>query len=166
MNRFAMSVLLLASLSAPALAQSGSTMSMPPSVSSDAAAKTVKVAFVSGHTMNNNGLNYNGDAKGEKTLTVPLGWTIEMSLANEGKLPHDFAVLTGSSLPANIGGAKLAFPDAASKVLAPGAGAETSKFVANRPGTYLIVCRVGRHAANGMYVKMVVSNSVKEASYK
>jgi FtsP/CotA-like multicopper oxidase with cupredoxin domain len=142
------------------------TAAQPPVVTSDAATKTVKVGFVAGHGTHNNGLNYNGDAKGEKTLTVPLGWTVEVSLSNAGRLPHDFAIVNGTTVPANIGTARLAFPDAASKVITTGATADTVKFTASRPGTYLILCRVGRHAANGMYVKLTVANGVKAVSYK
>ena len=47
-------------------------------VTSDAATKTVRLNLVAGQGAANNGLNYNGSAKGEKTLTVPLGWTVEV----------------------------------------------------------------------------------------
>lgn len=165
MNRLALSAVLLTAL-APALAQSSGTASAPPTVTSRAATKTVQVGFVSGHEGHNNGLNYNGDAKGEKTLTVPLGWTVEVSLSNAGKMPHDFAVVAGSTLPTDFSKVRLAFPNAATSVIAPGGAAATTRFVANRPGTYLILCRVGRHAQNGMYVKMTVSNSVKAPTYR
>ncbi|PYE49966.1 sulfocyanin-like copper-binding protein [Deinococcus yavapaiensis] len=155
--------------SMPTMAQAAPSTTAPlptTSVTTDTATKTVKVVFVAGHDTANNGLNYNGDAKGEKTLTVPLGWTIEVTLANGGRMPHDFAVVSGASVPSNVGGAKLAFKDAATQVTMPGMVSPTTKFVANRPGSYLILCRVGRHAANGMYVKLVVANSLKEATYR
>lgn len=169
MNRLALSAVLLTAL-APALAQPSATVSgtasAPPTVTSRAATKTVQVGFVSGHGGHNNGLNYNGDARGEKILTVPLGWTVEVSLGNAGKMPHDFAVVAGSAVPSDFSKVRLAFPSAATSVVAPGGPAATTRFVANRPGTYLILCRVGRHAQNGMYVKMVVSNSVKAPTYR
>ncbi|WP_180970261.1 cupredoxin domain-containing protein [Deinococcus planocerae] len=165
MNRLA---LLASLLIGSALAQtSGSTPAATgPVVTSDATSKTVRVNFVSGQGGHNNGLNYNGDAKGDKTLTVPLGWTVEVSLSNAGRMPHDFAVVAGSALPANIGQARLAFPDAATTVVMPGGAAQNTRFTANRPGTYLILCRVGRHAQNGMYVKMTVSNGLRAATYQ
>lgn len=142
-------------------------MSQAPTITANAASKTVKVGFVAGHGTHNNGLNYNGDAKGEKTLTVPLGWTVEVSLSNAGKMPHDFAVVAGTALPANPFTARLAFPNAATTVTAPGTSAAApATFVANRPGTYFILCRVGKHAQNGMYLKLNVVNGVKTATYQ
>lgn len=142
-------------------------MDMPPVIKTDSATKTVQVTFVAGHTMNNNGFNYNGDAKGEKTLTVPLGWTVELTLNNTGRFPHDFAVIAGTALPANPFSAPLAFPNAAISVVAPaGMSAAPAKFVVNRPGTYFILCRIGKHAQNGMYLKLKVANGVKAASYQ
>lgn len=136
------------------------------SVTSDAAKKTVKVVLVAGQGTANNGMNYNGDAKGEKTLTVPLGWTVEVTLANAGRMPHDIAVVGGTSVPSNVGGAALAFKDAATQVAMPNMVAPAVTFVADRAGSYLMLCRVGRHAANGMYVKLVVSGSAREATYR
>ncbi len=142
-------------------------MDMPPTIKADSAEKTVQVTFVAGHGMNNNGLNYNGDAKGEKTLTVPLGWTVEVNLNNTGRMPHDFAVIAGSTLPANPATTALAFPDAATAIVPPaGATAAPAKFIANRPGTYFILCRVGKHAQNGMYVKMQILEGAKVVTYK
>ncbi|WP_216324133.1 sulfocyanin-like copper-binding protein [Deinococcus aestuarii] len=167
MKRLALAASLLATA---ALAQtSGTTTAQPtmgPVVTTNADTKTVQVNFVAGEGGHNNGLNYNGDAKGEKTLTVPLGWTIEVRLSNAGRMPHDFAVVAGAAVPANTGQARLAFPDAATKVVLPTGAAEGAKFTANRPGTYLILCRVGRHAQNGMYVKMTVANGLRTASYQ
>lgn len=168
MKTLLMTALFLTSL---AQAQTSGTaapaMDMPPVIKTDGGTKTVQVTFVAGHTMNNNGLNYNGDAKGEKTLTVPLGWTVELSLNNTGRFPHDFAVIAGTSLPANPFSARLAFPNAASSVVAPaGSLPAPAKFVVNRPGTYFILCRIGKHAQNGMYVKLKVVNGAKVASYQ
>lgn len=164
-------LVLLACLSLPAaVAQTAASTTAPmtPSaiVTSDAASKTVRVNFTAGHGTHNNGLNYNGDAKGEKTLTVPLGWAVEVRLSNAGRLPHDFAVFTGTAVPANLGTARLAFANAAAPVTAPGGTAEPVKFAADRPGSYVILCRVGRHAQNGMYLKMTVANGIKAPSYR
>ncbi|MFC4424931.1 sulfocyanin-like copper-binding protein [Deinococcus navajonensis] len=170
MKKPVMTAFLLASA---ALAQTSGTtapmtgMAMPPAIKADAAKKTVQVTFVAGHGTTNNGLNYNGDAKGEKTLTVPLGWTVEVTLNNTGRMPHDFAVIAGSTLPANPFTARLAFPNAATTVVPPaGSTAAPAKFIANRPGTYFILCRVGKHAQNGMYVKMQVVNGAKAVTYQ
>ena len=167
MQRLLFSALLIATATAQAQGSTPQPAPQPPTLTMDAASKTVKVKFVAGHGSHNNGLNYNGDAKGEKTLTVPLGWTVEVGLSNAGKMPHDFAVVAGTALPASPFTARLAFPNAATSVLAAGAPAPTSTtFVANRPGTYFILCRVGKHAQNGMYLKLNVVNGVKTATYQ
>lgn len=172
MKRLALPASLLATvlLTTVALAQTSGTttapQSMEPVVTTDAASKTVRVNFVAGQGSHNNGLNYNGDARGEKTLTVPLGWTVEVRLGNAGRMPHDFAVVAGSTPPTNAAQTRLAFGGAATKVVLPGGAAEAATFTANRPGTYLILCRVGRHAQNGMYLKMTVANGIKTASYE
>lgn len=165
MKPLALTVLVLA---APALAQTAAPSTDPaPVVTTDAASKTVRVNFIAGHGDHNRGLNYNGDAKGEKTLTVPLGWTVEVGLDNAGKMPHDFAVVNGLDVPANPMAAHLAFTGAATSVLAPGGKTGTpTKFTANRPGAYLILCRVGKHAQNGMYVKLNVVNGLRAATYR
>lgn len=167
MNRALLSAGLLASTALAQTTGTATPQATPaPVVTTNAASKTVQVSFVAGEGSHNNGLNYNGDAKGEKTLTVPLGWTVEVRLSNAGRMPHDFAVLTGTQPPASPLTARLAFADAATTVNAPGGAAASTKFVVNRPGTYLILCRVGRHAQNGMYVKMTVANGIRAASYK
>ncbi|GHF74762.1 sulfocyanin-like copper-binding protein [Deinococcus ficus] len=171
MKNTVMTALLLASTSA-VLAQTAApatttTPAQPPVITADAAKKLVKISFVAGHGTHNNGLNYNGDAKGEKTLTVPLGWTVEVSLSNAGRMPHDMAIVAGTALPADPFKARLAFPNAATAVVAPsGATAAPTTFVVNRPGSYFVLCRVGKHAQNGMYVKLNVVNGAKAVTYK
>ncbi|WP_407570274.1 sulfocyanin-like copper-binding protein [Deinococcus altitudinis] len=179
MNRTALSALFLstavfaqtASLSplagaSAAPAAQPAPMNMAAVVVNDAATRTAKVNLVAGQGTANNGLNYNGASKGEKTLTVPLGWTVEVTLTNAGRAPHNMLVLTGSALPTAIDPARVPFPGAVTKVIAPGGAAETTKFTANRPGSYTLLCGVGRHAQNGMYIKLVVTNSVKAATYQ
>ncbi len=141
-------------------------MNMAAVVVNDAATKTVTVNLVAGQGPANNGLNYNGSSKGEKTLTVPLGWTVEVSLTNAGRAPHNMLVLAGPNLPATLSPARVSFPGAATKVIAPGAAGEMTKFTANRPGSYYLLCGVGKHAQAGMYIKLVVANSIKEATYQ
>jgi len=171
-------LIMTAFLSASVFAQTGTTSTtsttgtthsdhtMGMAVTNDAAKKTVKVNLMSGMGTANNGLNYNGDAKGEKTLTVPLGWTVEVTLGNSGRAPHDVLAFAGSTIPATIDRSKVAFKGASTPVVGPGQAAVMTSFVASRPGPYVLLCSVGRHAANGMWIKMNVANGIKEASYK
>ena len=75
-------------------------------------------------------------------------------------------VLAGPNLPTTFNPARVPFAGAATKVIAPGGPGEMTKFTANRPGSYYLLCTVGRHAQNGMYVKLVVANSVRAATYE
>lgn len=135
-------------------------------VSSDAATRTVRVNLIAGQGTMNNGLNFNGAAKGDKTLTVPLGWTVEVAFSNMGRAPHNALVLAGPNLPTTFNPAKVPFAGASTKVIAPGGAGEKTTFVANRPGSYYLLCAVGKHAQNGMYIKMVVANSIKAATFQ
>ncbi|WP_027481590.1 sulfocyanin-like copper-binding protein [Deinococcus pimensis] len=178
MNRSISTALTLAAVlsASAALAQSGTTSTtttttqaapaMVMAVTSDASTKTVKVNLMSGMGTANGGLNYNGDSKGDKTLTVPLGWTVEVMLGNSGRMPHNALVFAGSAVPATIDPSKVAFKGAATAVVGPGQTPVSTSFVASRPGSYVLLCGVGRHAANGMWIKMTVANGIKEASYK
>lgn len=153
----------------PATSAAAATAAAPATatiLSNDAAAKTVRVNLVAGQGPNNNGLNYNGASKGEKTLTVPLGWTVEVAFSNAGRAPHNALALAGPNLPTTFNPARVPFAGAMTKVIAPGGAGETIKFTVNRPGSYYILCSVGRHAQNGMYIRMVVANSLKAATYQ
>lgn len=76
-------------------------------------------------------------------------------------------MIASSTLPANPLSARLAFPEAATTIVSPaGATPVPAKFVANRPGTSFILCRIGKHAQNSMYVEMQVINGAKTMAYE
>lgn len=126
--------------------------------------KTAALTVVAGQGDANGGLNFNGAASGERTFTVPLGWTVELKFSNAGSMPHSAVVVAGTSVPAKL---TPAFEGAASRTLRPGEEGQTLRFVAGRAGEYLLACGVGQHAAGGgQYLRFVVSVAAKEASYK
>ena len=120
---------------------------------------TVFVTLIAGETQAASGFNFNGYANGEMTLTVPLGWTVNVVFENAVTVPHSVAVLPYST-PQPAEGTKPVFPRAATTNLLSGLprGARaTFSFVANKPGTYEFACGVSGHAVAGMWDFLIVS---------
>jgi nitrite reductase (NO-forming) len=70
------------------------------------------------------------------TITVRAGQTVELTLRNEGFLPHDFTLTEGVAEPVKIAG---------------GGGQTTSgTFTIDTPGAYTFVCTVPGHESAGM----------------
>ena len=131
--------------------------------------KNVTLDLNAGQGQSNNGLNFNGGYKGDKTFTVPLGARVTVKFHNAGMMPHSFVVV-GAAAPKDAEVADAVFkgayaPSNVEAGLQPG-GSATVKFAANKAGTYSIVCGVPGHAAAGQYIKLVVSKTVKAASFK
>jgi hypothetical protein len=74
----------------------------------------------------NAGNNFNGTVDGHLVVTVPLGAQVELTLTNQGQLPHSIQVISsGGSLPISaVPASALAFPSA-----------QTSNPQAGAPGT-------------------------------
>jgi plastocyanin len=112
----------------------------------------VSVTLIAGQTNAAGGFNFNGHANGESTLTVPLGWTVNVTFENAATPPHSVAVLPYSRRqPAEA--VRPAFPGAATPNLASGLarGARaTFSFVAGHAGTYEFACGVSGHALAGI----------------
>jgi|GEM_PF-550865 len=127
----------------------------------------------------NAGFNFDGAAHGQMVVTVPLGDKVVATFHNNARTLHDVVVIPYTkSLPGS--GAQPAFPGAASPLpqFRPGSGSrpaaggpppttattETFSFVANKAGTYLIICGISGHALAGMWDTLVVSSTAKRAS--
>ena len=150
----------------------GGTVAMAPVVDPswlqvDTATKTVTFQLVAGLTGLNGALNFNGFRDGGLTLTVPLGWTVVMHFRNhDGMLPHSAEVIADTH-PLPTGPVAPAFPRAFTLRLEQGLISEQTddlRFIADRGGSYLIFCGVPGHGAAGMWVRFVVSGSVRKPS--
>ena len=138
-----------------------------PGVSTGATPHTVRITLVAGKTQANGGFNFDGYAKGAMTLTVPVGWKVEVEFENAAPLPHSLAVTPfretqpagGITAPAFLGGATAdligGLPRGAKTVLT---------FVASRPGRYELACGVPGHAVIGMWVSLIVSATARQAT--
>jgi len=125
--------------------------------------KFVRFTIIGGYDKSNGEYNFNGFSEGELTLTVPLGWEVEMQYTTRSlhKI-HSLAVVEESWPLPEEGGAP-AFPGAATTRLVQGIPTnhgDTFRFIADKTGRYLLVCGVGGHAGAGMWDYLEVSDAV------
>ena len=133
----------------------------------DTVTKTATFQLIAGLTGLNGALNFNGFRDGGLTFTVPLNWNVVMQFTNhDGDLPHSAEVID-SVKPMPAGPVDPAFPRAVTIRLAEGleAGKEDDiKFVANKAGSYWILCAVPGHGLAGMWIRFKVSPTDKRPS--
>ena len=149
----------------------------------------VKLALIAGYNGANSGFNFDGGAKGQMVVTVPLGDKIVATYSNAGTTGHDVLIvpyqqpLPTHSVPTAFTGSSGGAPNFGARkpggAGTPGAGSPpprrrqlwaplkepiTFTFVANKAGTYLIICGFPGHAIAGMWDTFVVSPTAKVAS--
>lgn len=129
-------------------------------LSYDSSAKSVALTLVAAANSAQGGFNFNGGSVGNQTITVPLGWEIDIDFQNHDAVPHSALVIAAQNpLPAMPD--KPAFPRAYTSHLIDGlpaqTGHDTMRFTASRAGDYLIACGVPGHALSGMFIRFVVS---------
>ena len=146
-------------------AQSGS----PPRIDStwlvtDVPTKTVQFQLIAGFSGLNGALNFNGFGDGGLTFTVPAGWHVVIHFINhDGMLAHSAIVITDSSVP-TLGATSPVFSQAVTLKVQQGLIAterDDMKFVADKAGSYLIICGVPGHAAAGMWIHFKVDGGVE-----
>ena len=122
----------------------------------DAAARTVQFQLIAGYSGLNGALNFNGFGDGGLTLTVPLDWHVVMHFtSHDGMLAHSAEVIPDGPVP-ETGAMAAAFSQAVTLKLQEGLTStehDDMKFVADKPGSYLIICGVPGHAAAGMWIR-------------
>jgi uncharacterized cupredoxin-like copper-binding protein len=131
----------------------------------DTTAKTATFQLTAGLTQLNGGLNFDGFNDGKLTLTVPTSWTVVIRFANkDANLTHSAEVVdTGKPMPAGPVDPP-ALPRAATGRLMQGLGsgaADSMRFVATKPGSYMIFCAVPGHGLAGMWIRLKVSATEK-----
>jgi len=141
-------------------AQSGS----PPRIDStwlvtDVSTKTVQFQLIAGFSGLNGALNFNGFGDGGLTVTVPAGWHVVIHFMNhDGMLAHSGVVIADSVVP-TTGASSPAFSQAVTLRVQEGLTSterDDMKFVADKAGSYLIICGVPGHAAAGMWIRFKV----------
>jgi sulfocyanin len=126
----------------------------------DPSTKAMTLPMISGLDKKAGGWNFDGYARGAMTIVVPRGTKVTFPYYNQDIVPHSLGVVVGS--PTNVPSlpSEPAFPQAATKNFQQGLATnqgDTVSFVADKPGTYLIVCGVPGHAASGMWILFEVS---------
>ncbi len=130
--------------------------------------KVVHLTLIAGWNTTNAGFNFDGAAHGQMVVTVPLGDNVVVTFKNNVATPHNVDIIPYTQpLPGH--GVQPAFSGANSPLpqFRPGAPApkpQTFSFVANKAGTYMIICGVPGHALAGMWDTFVVSPTAKVAS--
>jgi len=165
MVRFGGTILMVGGLMAgPLSASAAHKTSAPTWVSTKG--KVVSLTLIAGYDNNASGFNFNGAAKGQMTVTVPLGDKVNVTLSNKAPLPHSAQVVAFSKNPPTST-VKDAFNGAHSANPTQGISkgkVQKFSFTANKAGNYLIICAVPGHASAGMWDKLVVSKTAKTAS--
>ena len=134
-------------------------------LSVDSVSKTATFQLTSGLTQLNGGLNFNGFNDGKLTLSVPAGWNVVIRFKNQDPNLTHSAEVVDTAKPMPPGPVEPpAFPHAMSAKLMTGLASgdsDTFKFVANKPGAYMIFCGVPGHGLAGMWLRLNVSPSEK-----
>ncbi len=129
-------------------------------LSYDSSARSVTLDLVAAANSAQGGFNFNGGSVGNQTITVPLGWSIEIDFQNHDVVPHSAVVIAPESPLPSVPD-KPAIPRAYTSHLIDGlpaqTGHDTMRFTASPAGDYLIACGVPGHALSGMFIRFVVS---------
>ena len=157
-----LSLLLLAAAPAPA---QGDHLS-PSWMKVDAASKHVTFDITAGFNANNGALNFNGYYTGGMTVTVPVGWSVDIRFRNnDAMLPHSLLVTKPypkDGFPEHAGVEAVAIPKAYTNNPdqgIPSPGTDTLSFVASAAGDYDFLCGAPGHAQAGMWTKFIVDAS-------
>lgn len=152
-----------ASTNNTASTSSGATSTSSKWMSYDASTKTANLTLEAG---SGGGFDFNGYTKGAMTVTVPNGWTVDVSFTDEVSVPHSAMIVpfsqvhSGENFTPAFSGAQTSNPTTGS---AKGA-TESFTFTANKVGKYGIVCAVPGHDDAGMWDTFVVSGSASTPS--
>jgi sulfocyanin len=159
----AVAVALLAAVGAPASPAGGSTA--PSSEKVDPARKRVALDIVAAFNANNSGLNFNGYYRGDMTVAVPAGWTVDIDFRNnDAVLPHSLVVTRPygpGHFPEQVGAQDAAIAKAYTRnpeAGIPSPQSDELEFVAAPPGNYYFLCGVPDHGVGGMWTKFKVEN--------
>ena len=124
---------------------------------------TVKVVDLLLHAGVNNNYNFNGYQNGAMTVTVPVGWKVDVSFYNDSSIYSHSAMIVPLNAMQSPTTFTPAFHGASTphpiQGIAPG-GSSHFSFTASQAGNYAIVCDVPGHAALGMWDHMNVAAAV------
>lgn len=147
------------------ITQNSLAQEMPDWMSVDRDAKTVTLEIIAGKTDALNNWNFNGYAQGNATITVPEGYTVNLTFKNnDPNMVHSIGVIEPmDAYPAMFNNPTPVFEGAMSTnptdmVNATATGkSEKLTFKASQSGSYVLLCMIPAHAFTGMWIKFNVS---------
>ncbi len=130
-------------------------------MSYNASTKTVNIKVFAAYNSVQGGFNFNGGSNGSQTITVPVGWEVNIDVVNKDAIPHS-AIIIADAQPLPNAPSQAAIPRAYTAHLTDGLpaqnGEDTMNFPApSTPGSYILACGVPGHATSGMWIKFVVA---------
>ena len=138
-------------------------------LSYDAQKKTASIMLTAGYNGLNDALNYNGGARGSQGVSVPLGWTILVSVTNRDSDLQHSAIVVRQMLPPPEEMPAPAFAGAAVRQLedgVPEGDTASFEFVADKRGRFMIACGVPGHAQGGMWMRLTISDGIDRPVYR
>jgi nitrite reductase (NO-forming) len=115
---------------------------------------TFDLSFMESSDLTKLGFNApTGDANANPPIKVKAGDSVTINVANNGKMPHAFGVVSNPEDPNSIVfNAKIKSAD--NPILKGQTGSIT--FIADRPGNYFYICTVPGHSLQGMQGNFIV----------
>ncbi len=113
--------------------------------------------------------NYNGTSYGQMKIYVPAGWNVMVILTNDQPIPHNANIVLNDTPTPNSpnitqDGKILLYvgdnPSDYNSNGVPSQGTASGILTNIQPGYYWIACGIYSHAESGMWVDLIVSNSV------
>ena len=135
----------------------------------DAATKTATIPVVSGLTANAGGWNFNGYARGQMRIIVPVGAKVVIQYYNDDIVPHSAIIVAGTASTVPSAPSAPVFAGATTTRGETGlmtGNSDELRFTADKAGKYLLVCGIPGHALSGMWDWFEVSASAKAPSVK
>ena len=116
------------------------------------------------------GLNFNNASRGAMTVSIPQGYTVNMTFKNfSSQLPHSAMVTTVAGTRASSGQTPV-FENSSTPNPQQGvvSGTQYADFTASKAGTYALICAIPGHAAGGQWItfKVVGANANPSISSK
>jgi plastocyanin len=129
--------------------------------------KTVKVVLAATFTSANAGMNFNGYSHGNAVLTVPVGWTVQVTFINPSPIPHSAIVVDKADVK-KLQIAEPYFDGGATAKHLQGLtmGKADFSFVADEAGEFALACGFPAHAMAGHWVALNVSADAKTPTLK
>jgi hypothetical protein len=129
--------------------------------------QSVEVVLVAAFTGENYGMNFNGYAKGAAVYNIPKGWKVNVTFVNPTPIPHSVIVIDKDDTK-KLQVAEPYFKGGAVEKHLQGVALtkQSFSFVPNESGSFALACGFPAHSANGHWVALQVSDSVKEPTLK